>query len=339
VTGDRPPPRPDDGADAPADAVGPPAGQDGASAPPSEFLTPVHTYETIEPDPDTPWPASGAAPSTSTSRRRGTGIGVAVVAVALVAAGLAWIVGDRSSTAPLVAPTDLAATGRVCAAPECERIEASVTLSWSPPDGDLDAYRILRSRHVVETVPPDVTSYTMAGLRVDRSYLVGVQAVAGGHTGPTSSIEVRTPEPPLEEAQLTGAYRVRETVRSAANLAGVEGIHNPRPGSSTVSTWSFTVLCDDQAGACATKWFAFGPLRNRGTRYDASFRGRPATCTQGGRTPTTIEMHLDATSGTVVAGRWLVDRFGGTMHVGFACPGGGRSTGTLRLEGRIASSA
>jgi hypothetical protein len=340
VTGDRPPPRPDDGDDTPTDRTGgPPSAQDGAPTPPSEFLTPVHAYETIEPDPETAWPATGAAPSPPTSRRRGTGIGVAVVVVVLVAAGLAWIVGDRSSTAPIGAPQDLVGTGRVCAPPECEGVEASVSLSWSPPVGDLDAYRILRARHVVETVSSDVTSYTMSGLHVDRSYLVGVQTVAGGHTGRAISIEVRTPEPPIGEAQLTGGYRVRETVRSAANLAGVEGIHNPRPGSSTVNTWSFTALCDDQEGACATRWFAFGPLRNRGTRYDGSFRGRPATCAQGGRTPTTIEMHLEVTSGTVVAGRWRADRFEGTMRVGFTCPGGGRSTGTLRVEGRFASSA
>jgi hypothetical protein len=318
--------------------MGPPPGQDGATAPPSEFLTPVHAYETVDPGPDSPWPATGAPSSPPPSRRRGTGIGVAVIAVVLVAAGLVWIVGDRSSTASLGAPPDLVGTGRVCAAPQCEGIEASVTMSWSAPHGDLEAYQILRSRHVVETVPSDVTSYEMTNLHIDRTYVVGVRAVGGGDTGPASSIEVRTPEPPLEEAQLTGGYRVRETVRSAANLAGLEGIHNPRPGSSTVNTWSFTVVCDDQAGACSTKWFTWGPLRNRGTRYDGSFRGRPATCERGGRTPTTIEMHLDATSGTAEAGRWLVDRFQGTMRVGFACPGSGRSTGALRVEGRIASS-
>jgi hypothetical protein len=254
-----------------------------------------------------------------------------------VAAGLVWIVDERSSSGPLEAPPDLTATASVCAAPACERIEASVSLSWSEPDGDVDGYQIVRSTRVVETVPADVTEYDMTNLHIDRTYVLGVRAVVGRRTGPTSTIEVRTPSPPLEEAQLTGSYRVRETVRSSTNLAAVEGIENPRPGRSVVNTWSFAALCEEQAGACATRWFSFGPLRNAGVGYDGTFRSRPATCDRGGRTPTTIEMHLVARSGTAVEDRWLVDRFQGTMRVGFTCPGGGRSTGALRVQGRIAS--
>lgn len=340
MTGNRPPPTPppdDEPTEIPTTGLGPPSGQDGPPEPPSEFLTPVHGYETIDPAPDPTWPASDAPSSPPPSRRRGTGIGAAVIAVVLVAAGLVWIVDERSSTGSLEAPPDLTATARVCAAPTCERIEASVSLTWSAPDSDVDAYQVVRSTRVVETVPADVTEYDMANLHIDRTYIVGVRAVVGRRTGPTSTIEVRTPTPPLEEAQLTGSYRVRETVRSSMNLAAVEGIENPRPGSSAMNAWSFVALCEEQAGACATRWFSWGPLRNAGVSYDGTFRGRPATCDRGGRSLTTIEMHLVARSGTAVEDRWLVDRFQGTMRVGFTCPGGGRSTGALRVQGRIAS--
>jgi hypothetical protein len=329
VTG--PPQRPDD------DPMGPPPGQDGAPEPPSEFLTPVHPYETVEPDPGASWPASpmGTPPPGPPARRRRSGVGAAVVAVVLVAAGLVWIVSDRSSTAPLDPPSDLIATAGVCAAPECERIEGIVTLSWSS-SGDADAYEILRSQGVVQTLPGDATTYEVRGLRIERSYQFGVRAVVDGERGEAGRVRVRTPAPPLEEAQLTGGYRVRERVRSATNLSSVEGIRHPRPGSSTTNIWTFEAVCDAQAGACPTAWFSWGPLRNDGTRYGGTFRTRPATCGGGGRVPTTTEMHLVATSARTVDDHWIVDRFRGSMHVSFSCPGGGRSAGMLQIQGRMA---
>lgn len=347
------PPGPDDPAPASggpeaADGPGPPAGQDGPPAPPSEFLTPVRPYETIEPEAEGSWPASGAAsgaasgpgPEPSASApppRRRTGAWAAIATVVLVAAGLAWIVGDRSSSGSLDAPRNLSATANVCAAPDCERIEVVVTLSWSPPGDGVDAYQILRSGRVLVDVAAGVTSYEIDGLRIERSYVFGVRAVSGNETGRVGTVRVRTPAPPLAEAQLDGSYRVREVVRSATNLSVVEGIDNPRPGSTVVNSWMFGALCQDQAGACPTKWFSWGPIENSGPRYDGSFRSRPASCAGGGTTPTTTQMHLVASSGRTVDGRWLVDRFRGTMRVAFSCPGGGRSLGSLRVEGRAIS--
>jgi fibronectin type III domain protein len=336
------PPGPDDassdapGAQPPEPGLGPPPGQDGTPAPPSEFLTPVRPYETIDPGAEPTWPASERTPPAPASPRRRSGAGAAIAAVVLVAAALAWIVGDRSSSGRLEAPPDLVATAGVCAAPDCERIEATVTLSWSSPGGDVDGFQILRSQRVLVNVGPDVTVYEIDGLRIEHSYVFGVRAVRAGETGRLRTARVRTPTPPLEEAQLTGSYRVRETVRSATNLAVVEGIDNPRPGSRVVNTWTFEALCEEQAGACPTTWFSFGPLENTATRYDGTFRSRPADC-GGGRTPTTTTMHLVASTGTALDGRWRVDRFRGTMRVRFGCPGGGPSVGVLRVEGRAAS--
>ena len=324
------PPRPEE----PAAAAGP----DASDAPSSEFLTPIHPYETVEPEAGTTWPVSGAPPSAPASPgRRRSGIGAAVVAVVLVAAGLAWVVSARSSSGPLRAPLDLIATADACGAPDCERLQATVTLSWSPVDERAEVVEILRAGRVMEILEPDVTTREIVGLRLDHSYVFGVRVVRGNDHGPASTVEVRTPTPPLQEAQLTGSFRVRERVRSARKVSSVEEIDNPRPGSSTVNDWSFTAVCSVDAGACPTRWFTRGPLHNDGRRYDGTFRGEPATCGDGTRTATTTQMHLEVLSARTIQGRWQVDRFRGTLRVTFACPGEGRSAALLQVDGRAGS--
>jgi hypothetical protein len=340
---DRTPPRPDDTSGAtpgaaPEEGLGPPPGQDG-SPPTSEFLTPVRPYETVDPDgDDDAWPApSSGSPADAPPHRRRSGIGAAVAAVVLVAGGLAWIVADHASTGSVGAPRDLRATAGVCAAPTCERIDAFATLTWSPPDGDVDAYQVLRARRVIATVRTGATTYEARDLRIQHSYVFGVRAIRGTQRGPTTTVEVRTPAPPLAEAQLTGVYRVRERVRSASNLTSIEGIRHPRPGSSTVNTWSFEAACEPAAGACATSWFSWGPVRNAGTRYEGTLRTRPASCGDGRPAPTTTDLHLTVVSGRTVDGRWTVGRFRGSMRIAFRCAGAARSIGVLNVDGSLRS--
>jgi hypothetical protein len=327
-SGDTPPPEP------PSEQPGTTGSAGDADTAPSEFLTPVRAYDTIEPEPGATWPGSAAHPATAPPRRRGTAIGAAVVAVVLVAAALVWVVSDRSSSGPLEAPADLTATAEACAAPDCERQQAIVTLRWSQADDGVDVVEIIRSGGVLEVVEPDVTSHEIVGLRLDHPYVFGVRAVRAGEPGPASTVEVHTPVPPLREAQLAGTYRVRERVRSATNLSSVEEIANPRPGSTAVNTWTFAALCDDQAGACPTKWFTWGPLQDRGRGYEGTFRSEPARCAGGGLAATTTQMHLVVLSGRAIQGRWRVDRFRGTMRIDFACPGDRRSMGVLQVDGR-----
>jgi hypothetical protein len=325
VTGPTPPRPEDPTARPPGDRPDVPTGTDA----PSEFLTPVQPFETIEPS-----PASGGGRRLP---RPSTGIVAAVVAVALVAAGIVLASTAQRTSGPPGAPQDLTASAGVCAAPECERIEANVTLSWSTPEGQVDRYVVERDGEPVGRLSSSSTGFESGGLQIDRSYTFGVRAIGGGTDGPTSEVRVRTPTPPLEESQLTGTYRVRETVRRATNLSTVEGITNPTPGSSGRSTWSFAVVCADQAGACPTNWFSWGPLRNRGTHYDGTFHARPASCVGGATARTTTEMHLLVSNAHTVAGRWIADRFSGTIHVRFHCPGG-RSVGILRVDGRAGAS-
>jgi hypothetical protein len=315
---------------APDGGIGPPPGQDGASQPTSEFLTPVRSYETIEPE--TGETVSGG-PARAGGGRRRTPIVAAVAAVALVAAGIVLAATAQRDSGPPGSPGELIASADVCTAPACERIQATVTLSWSAPDGRVDRYVVERDGEPIRRLPPSAGQVEIDGLRIDTSYTFGVRAIGGASSGPTSEVSVRTPTPPLEEAQLTGDFRVRETVRSATNLSSVEGIENPRPGSTTTNTWSFDAACAAQAGACPTDWFTWGPLQDHGTHYDGTFRARPATCSGGRTAPTTMEMHLVISHARAVDGRWVADRFRGSMRVSFSCPGG-HSAGALTLDGR-----
>ncbi len=295
---------------------------------PSEFLTPVHPFETIEPEGDEPVPGGGGGPF----RRPSNAVLAAIVVVVLVAAGIVVASTAQRNTGPPGAPRDLTAAVAVCAT-ECERIQAVVTLSWSSPDGRVDHYVVERDGEQIGRLPPSTTRFESAGLLIGHAYTFGVWAVGGGVDGPTSEVRARTPAPPLEEAQLTGTYRVRETVRRATDLSTLEGIANPVPGSTGTNAWSFDTVCAAQAGACPTDWFSWGPLTNQGVHYDGTFHGRRARCAEGGTATTTTEMHLVVSHADVIDGRWIADRFAGSMRVSFACPGG-RSIGVLRVEGR-----
>lgn len=321
------PPRPDDASQEPAGGAPPGPGDPTRTRAPSEFLTPIHPFETIEPEGGEPVPnASGGG-----RRRPSTAILAAIVVVVLVAAGIVLASSVQRSTGPPGAPRDLTASAVVCTG--CERIEAVVTLSWSPPEGTVDRYVVELDGEPIGRLPASTTRFESDGLLMGHAYTFGVRAVGDGTDGPTSEVRAHTPTPPLEEAQLTGAYRIREEVRRAANLSALEGIEDPVPGSTGTNIWSFDVVCAAQSGACPTNWFSWGPLENHGVRYDGTFHGRRARCAQGGTTPTTAEMHLVVSHADVIGGRWIADRFSGSMRVSFACRGG-RSIGVVRVEGR-----
>lgn len=270
------------------------------------------------------------------TRRPGSGV-VASVVVTVVAAVVGVVVATSGgpSTAEPEAPESLRATSSVCAAPVCDWIETTVALAWRAPAGEVETIEVLIDGSVIARVDPGSTGYEVSDLWIDRSYTFGVRAIGADSTSRTTTLQVTTPVPPMEEAQLDGPFRVRETVRKATNLSALEGIDDPRPGADTTSTWSFSASCADDAGACAADWFRWGPLLNDGLRYEGSFRSRPATCSDGHRTPTTTRMRFVVEGARASAGRWLVDAFRGTMEMSFRCPEiGGRSVGVLAIEGR-----
>ncbi|MEO8292034.1 MAG: fibronectin type III domain-containing protein [Actinomycetota bacterium] len=320
-----PPPPPVDPSSPPVGAG--PSSSTGLSDPTSEFLTPVHPYGTLDPDPDAPL---------SQARRPRAGL-VALVVVVAVAAGVGIVVATSGGGAAVrsATPGDLHARSRMCVAPECEGVETSVALTWRTPDGDVDTIEILLDGSVVARVDPTATGYEVHDLWIDRTYLFGVRAIGADGVSPISLVEVRTPVPPLEEAQLEGSYRAWERVRRAVNLSTLEGLDRPHPGDVVRTTWSFASLCAADAGACPARWFSWGPLVNQGSRFEGSFRSRPASCADGRSTPTTTVMRLVTDRGRAVDGRWFVGRFHGTVTMSFTCPGGGgRSIGVLLVRGR-----
>jgi hypothetical protein len=263
---------------------------------------------------------------------------VALVVVVAVAAGVAVVVatsGGPSTAGPPGAPGDLRARATVCVAPTCESIETAVALTWSAPDGDVAVIEVLIDGSVLARLGPNATGYEVPDLWIDRAYTFGVRAVGADGASPESSLEVTTPVPPPEEAQLDGSYRVRATVRRAINLSTLEGTANPHTGSELTSTWSFSALCDDEAGACSADWFRWGPLVHDGRRYEGTFRSQPARCSGGRTAPTTTGMRLVVERGLAVGGRWFVGRFHGVVTLRFTCPRVDRSAGVLLLEGRL----
>lgn len=264
--------------------------------------------------------------------------GLVALAVVMMVAAVVGVVaaGSRGpSTAPRPpAPEDLRARPHVCIPPACDRVGSGIALTWSTPDGDVEAIEVLVDGAVLARLGPTITWYEASDLWIGRSYSVGVRAVGPTGMSPTSALEVRMPVPGPEEAQLDGPYRVRQTVRSATNLSTLDGMHHPGPGSQTTSTWSFSSLCAQGAGACAANWFRWGPLRNDGTRYEGTFLSRPADCVGGPSTPTTTTMRLVVERGRPSAGHWIVGRFHGVMSVHFSCPGDSPSAAELRIEGR-----
>jgi hypothetical protein len=296
--------------------------------PPPDDLSSSHGVTTV---------AGPTGPQTSGARRPGSAL-VALVVVVAVAAAVGVVVatsGGPSTMEIPPAPGDLRARATVCVVPTCESIETTVALTWSPPDGDVATIEVLVDGSVLARLDPNATGYEVRDLWIDRSYTFGVRAVGADGASPESAVEVRTPVPPLEEAQLAGSYRVRATVRRAVNLSTLEGTANPHPGGELTSTWSFSALCAEDDGACSADWFRWGPLVNHGRRYEGTFRSQPARCSGGRTTPTTTGMRLVVERGLASGGRWFVGRFHGVMTLRFTCPGGGGSVGVLLVEGRL----
>jgi hypothetical protein len=262
---------------------------------------------------------------------------VVVLAVAATVGVVVATSGGPSAAEPPAAPAGLRAQPHVCAAPLCERIETSVELTWSATSETIGSIEVLVDGAVVARIDPDTTRYEIHDPWIDRSYAVGVRAIGAAGAGPASTVQVRMPVPPPGDAQLEGSYRVRETVRRVTNLSAIEGMSHPAPGGEIANTWSFSAVCADDAGACASQWFRWGPLDHDGRRYEGTFRSRPAICAGGRRVPATTWMRLVVARGRAADGRWLVGRFRGVMTLRFTCPGGGGpSAGALRIEGRLA---
>jgi hypothetical protein len=317
------PPRPDD------------IGRPGGGTPPgpggpSEFLTPVHRYESV--DRASPGPGGPGAPS---NRRMGWVL-VAIVLVLAAIVGVAYLASAGKVDAAPGTPAGFGAAVKLCAAPACARITATAALSWREPDGGkLTGYEVLEDGAQIDRVNAEATSYTVQSLDIGRTYTFGVRAVGPGGEGSPAETSVEIPTPPLADAQLDGEYRVALRVRSVRNISAFLGIDNPRLASSATAKWSFDATCGADAGACPVRWFGRGPIPPEGKGYAGSFANDSASCAGAGKAPVTATMNLVIVGARAEGPRWLVQRFHGTLAVEFDCHGGGGiSRGVVEVDGR-----
>lgn len=66
----------------------------------------------------------------------------------------------------------------------------SITITWTPPAQNIQGYRIYKDGQLVDTVPPDQTTYTLAGLEGGRAYEVWVTSYNdAGESAPSNVIK------------------------------------------------------------------------------------------------------------------------------------------------------
>jgi hypothetical protein len=325
------PPRPDD-LGRPGAGGTPPSPSGGTPDPgASEFLTPVHPYESIDPGAG---PGAGGPGNTPSGRRMGLVL-LAVVVVLAVIAGVAYLATTGGADAAPGAPRGFDAAVDLCATPACDRITVTVALTWQAPEGgSVTGYEVLEDGALIDRLQADTTSFTVRGLDIGQQYTFGVQAMGPGGTGPATEASVETPTPPLAESQLDGSYGVTMRVRSVRNISSFLGIDNPRLGSTSNTRWSFAATCGADQGACPVRWFGRGPIPPKGRGYAGSFQDDAATCAGSGKTPVTATMNVVTVDAKADGPRWLVQRFHGTFAVEFDCPGaGGISRGVVEVDG------
>ncbi len=267
-----------------------------------------------------------------------TGIVVAALVIVAVVAGIIVAISRAGAAAAPATPSSVAAKGDVCVPPRCKTVATSVTVTWNEPGGGpVGGYTVyrdgieLRAGHDVD---PHITSFVDQGLQIGATYRYQVVAFGNGGTSARSpTVEATIPTPPIRAAQLDGKFRVRIVVVRAANLGKLEGIEHPRAGDHRSATWSFAAACYPDRGACPTNWF--GRLVPHGVTYVGSFPAAKASCFNGVKTPTHIDMRLKVTKAAALDSFWRASAFKGTYTVSFSCHGGFSSIGVLGVTGRL----
>ena len=257
------------------------------------------------------------------------------IIVGLLAGGLVALSVDRPGPPP--APTDLTATARTCAPPQCGAVGSTVTLGWSPvPDQGVEGLSVIRDGRALAdaTLPPDATGFVDEDVVPGSHHDYQVVATGPGGNARSATTSASAPLPPLAAAQLRGIFDVAITVREVANLASVAGIRHPRPGDTASTTWGFRPTCGPQGAACPSRWAGRdGLVRPAGSVWSGRLLGPSARCPDGTSTPSPIDLRLRASDAAMVDGIWSVVSFSGGYTVSFHCPGFLVSRGTVTVSG------
>jgi len=240
--------------------------------------------------------------------------------------------------APPAPPRITTADATACAPPECDRIVATVRLTWSPTTSPITGYRVLRDGREIASLPalgPASTSVEDRSAVIGATHRYEVVAVADdGSRGTSAPAEVLVPLPPVETAQLEGAFRVSRTVTRAKNLKELEGISEPSPGVEATTDWSFVATCPPAVGACPVRWNRHpGLLRPTEGVYRGTSAAGVARCPGGGFVRSPIRFTIRVTEAEVVGGAWVASRIRGRLTSSFTCPTYAPSSGAARFDG------
>jgi hypothetical protein len=231
-----------------------------------------------------------------------------IVVLVLVAAGVIALflaqdderesVGPTGDRGAALAPTAFAGQAR----------PFSVTLSWAPPDGDVEGFVLYRDGTELSDLDAQTTSFVDDGVLPDVGYVYAVEAVGEGWAERAEPIEVRTPAAPLASARLEGLYAIE--ARDVSHFG-----FRRFPGEFT-SGWRLEPRCPE--GACDVRWRDVrtrglaGELRRRGATYDGSDEVRLARC-GGARTTSTVRVEFEVARAASVDGAWRAIRLRGTL--------------------------
>lgn len=239
---------------------------------------------------------------------------------------------------PPAPPEITSADATTCAPPACDQIVATVDLAWRPSTSPIAGYRVLRDGEEIASLPPIGPVSTSVE---DRSAVIGAthryEVVAVGDDGTrglSAPASVVVPLPPVEAAQVEGAFRVTRRVTRAKNLKELEGISDPRPGVEAAAEWTFVATCPPAFGACPIRWNGHpGLLVPDGGLYRGDSAAGFARCPGGGRVRAPIRFRLRVTEARVVGGAWVASEIRGRLSSAFACPGFAPSSGAARYAG------
>ncbi|MEO8476912.1 MAG: hypothetical protein ABI572_07650 [Actinomycetota bacterium] len=245
-----------------------------------------------------------------------------------------------SSAGPPSPPTIVSSAATTCAPPECDRIVATVELAWTPTSSPIVGYRVVRDGEEIASLPAIGPASTSL---VDRSAVIGathsyeVVAVAeNGARAAAPPTEVIVPLPPLEVAQVEGAFVVTLSVIHAVNLRELAGIADPHPGLQSDATWTLVAACPPAVGACDLRWNGHpGVLSPSDRVYRGVSSAGSAHCPDGARVSAPIRLRLRVVSADVVGGAWVASRIRGRLASSFRCPGFARSSGVARFTGAL----
>ena len=240
---------------------------------------------------------------------------------------------------PPAPPEITSADATTCAPPACDQIVATVDLAWRPSTSPIAGYRVLRDGEEIASLPPIGPVSTSVE---DRSAVIGAthryEVVAVGDDGTrglSAPASVVVPLPPVEAAQVEGAFRVTRRVTRAKNLKELEGIAHP-PGSRGRSPSGPSLRRARPPSA---------PARSDGTAIRACWC-RTAASTAGTPLPGSRDVPAAGASGArirvpflwvtearVVGGAWVASEIRGRLSSAFACPGFAPSSGAARYAG------